>query len=90
MNRTLSEGVADARVAVEYDATDLLHVEDTDHDGNVYVSRPDVTPLDTASTHATITATTDNGRIGIKLNGETLDAVIDALHDIQQFHSGSE
>lgn len=84
------EGSSDAKVEVEYDAGDMLTLNDIDATADVYVKRPSTSPLSTAETHATINVVTDDGRVTVSLNGETLDAVVDALHRTQQFHADAD
>lgn len=83
-------GSADVKALTEYDAGDMLTLTDCDRDADVFVSRPDATPLSVGETHATLKVATDDGTVEIELNGETLDGVIDALHDIQQFHADAD
>jgi len=80
----------EARVDVQYDLGDLLTLENSDRSSDMYVSRPDHTPLSTAEEHAALRFATDDGVVTVALDGEALDALIDELHDIQRFHAGSE
>jgi len=84
------EGAFDAKVAVEYQAGETLSLNDTDAAADVYVNRPVNTPLSTAETHATLNVVTDDGRVTVELNGETLDALADALYRTQQSHANAE
>jgi len=63
---------------------DRLSIVD-DGSGSLYVSQKwRNTPLGSNETHATIKLSTTNGQVKIALDGEDLDAMVDALHHIQE------
>jgi len=83
---THTEAAIDSKVSVEYGAGEMLSLSDVDRDADVYVTRPRNTPLGVSERHALLKVATENGTVEIELNGETLDAVADALQHIQEFH----
>jgi hypothetical protein len=87
---THTETGVDAAVSIEYDATDTLTLSAEDRDATMYVTRPELSPLSSAETHATLKIATDDGTVEVGLNGETLDSVLDALRHIQEHHAGGD
>lgn len=68
---------------VEYDASELLTVRDTEKNAMLYAQGRRNRPLSEGEPHATIMLTTDNGHIDIDLDAESMDALIDALVTIR-------
>lgn len=80
------EAKTGARARIEGDATNHLDVSFSDRDADVYLSRPRNTPLSVDGTHAMLKVATEDAVVDVELNGEELDAVVDALTNIQQYH----
>jgi len=61
-----------------------VEITDTDRDANLYVDGPNNKPLSKTEPHASLVISAENSHGEIQLDGEQLDALIDALYHIQQ------
>jgi hypothetical protein len=68
-------GIFDGRIAMSADG-----------DAHLYVDVPDHRPLSTSERHATLRLEGDDYRAEVTLDGEDLDAVMDALHQAREAH----
>lgn len=78
----------ETEVSIDYSIGEKIHFSDTDKEAETIVKHPTDTPLTVEEDHASIKIHTDDGLVHLKLDGETLDGMIDALHSVQKFHSG--
>lgn len=70
---TATVGIVDDRVAMSADG-----------DVSVILESPDNQPLSRAETHATLRVVGDDYRASVELDGDALDALTDALADVQE------
>jgi len=64
---------------------DRLKIIDDDKQAALYARQKwDNQPLGSNETHATIELATENGHVSIALDAEQLDALVDALSDVQE------
>ena len=75
----------DATADVGVEITDALGY-DAREDVEVYVSRPELSPLSSNERHSTLTVRGEDAEVGIELDGEALDGLLDALYHVQQVH----
>jgi len=70
---TATVGIVDDRVGMSADS-----------DASVILESPDTQPLSEAETHATLQVVGDDYRASVELDADALDALTDALADVQE------
>jgi len=83
--RRESLGETGADVSAVVALSESITYDDRD-DADIHVSRPSSRPLSMREEHARIGVHTDDADVVLELNGEELDALVDAVNLAQEFY----
>jgi len=84
-----AEHLEEVTVDVEIDDTSAITVATSDRGADLRVQTPGVTPLSAGETHLLLAVSGEETSVEIELDGVQVEALADAIEDVQEGPEGS-